>query len=157
MFNQTPNIYSLKCAYGESISQLNAFDTALLKSGVGNVNLVKMSSILPPNCRYKENIVLPPGDLVPVAYASISSDKKGELISASVALGIPKDKSKNGLIMEYENIGITKEEAEFQVREMVKWGMDYRGFEIEEIQSIAVSHKVENCGSVFASVVLWWE
>ena len=55
-------------------------------------------------------------------------------------------------VMEYEDIGITRQESEFQVREMVKWGMNYRNFEIETIQAIAV-----NFGSVFASVVLWWE
>jgi len=54
--------------------------------------------------------------------------------------------------MEYEDIGITRQEAEFQVREMVKWGINYRNFEIETIQAVAV-----NLGFVFASVVLWWE
>ncbi len=157
MFNNPPNIYALKAATAEGFSELNAFDVALLKSGVGNTNLVKMSSILPPGCKKKENIALPPGDLVPVAYAAITSSKKGELISAAVAIAIPKDPTKNGLIMEYEEIGIDRDEAEKHVIEMARWGMEYRGYEIERIESIAVSHVVEEHGAAFACVVLWWE
>ncbi len=157
MFNNPPTIYSVKAASAEGFSELNAFDVALLKSGVGNTNLVKMSSILPPNCLRVEDIKLPPGDLVPVAYAAITSSKKGEIISAAVAIAIPKDKTKNGLIMEYEDRGVSKEEAEQHVIEMAKWGMEYRGYEIEKIESAAVSHVVENHAAAFACVVLWWK
>jgi arginine decarboxylase len=157
MFNNPPTIYAIKAAAAEGFSELNAFDVALLKSGVGNTNLVKMSSILPPNCLKVSEIKLPAGDLVPVAYAAITSSKKGEVISAAVAIAIPKDKTKNGLIMEYEDKNVTKEEAESRVIEMAKWGMDYRGYEIEKIESIAVSHTVENHGAAFACVVLWWK
>ncbi len=157
MFNNPPTIYSIKAASAEGFSELNAFDVALLKSGVGNTNLVKMSSILPPNCLKVDNIVLPPGDLVPVAYAAITSRKKGEIISAAVAIAIPKDKTQNGLIMEYEDRNVTKEEAEAKVIKMAKWGMEYREYEIESIESIATSHVVENYGAAFACVVLWWK
>ncbi|WP_025270349.1 pyruvoyl-dependent arginine decarboxylase [Hippea sp. KM1] len=157
MFNRAPNIYAIKAAEAEGFSPLNAFDVALLKSGVGNTNLVKMSSILPPSCKKKEHIELPPGDLVPVAYAALTSSKKGQRIAAAVAIAIPKDPTKNGLIMEFEDYNITKEEAEKQVRKMAEWGMKYRGFEIDRIESISVDHVVEEHGAVFACVVLWWE
>ncbi len=157
MFNKAPNIYTIKAAAAEGFSELNAFDVALLKSGVGNTNLVKMSSILPPHCKKVNAIELPLGDLVPVAYAALTSSKKGQRIAAAVAIGIPKDKAKNGLIMEFEDYDITKEEAEKQVRKMAEWGMKYRGYEIEKIESIAVDHIVEEHGAVFACVVLWWE
>ncbi len=157
MFNNPPNIYTIKCASAEGFSDLNAFDVALLKSGIGNTNLVKMSSILPPRCIKKDRIILPLGDLVPVAYAAITSSNKGEIITAAVAIAMPKDKSKNGLIMEYEDKNITKEEAEKHVIDMAKWGMEYRGCEIERVESMAVSHVVKNHGAAFACVVLWWE
>ncbi|MGC8706555.1 MAG: pyruvoyl-dependent arginine decarboxylase, partial [Desulfurella sp.] len=112
IFSSVPNIYKLSSSNAEGLTLLNAFDVALLESGVGNTNLVKMSSILPPNCEYQEEIKLPLGALVPVAYASIVSDKKGQKIAAAVAAAIPKDKTKNGLIMEYENYDISKNEAE---------------------------------------------
>ena len=157
MFNNAPNIYMIKAADAEGFSELNAFDVALLESGVGNTNLVKMSSILPPDCKKKDNIILPQGDLVPVAYAAVTSCKEGEIISAAVAIAIPKDKTKNGLIMEYEDFGITKEEAESQVIKMASWGMNHRGYEIDRIESIASSHAVKEHGAAFACVALWWE
>ncbi len=156
MFNNTPNIYTIKAASAEGFSELNAFDIALLKSGVGNTNLVKMSSILPPNCKKQDKIELPLGSLVPVAYASLTSSKRGQRIAAAVAIGIPKDKNKNGLIMEFENYDITKEQAEEHVRKMAEWGMKYRGYEIDRIESIAIDHVVVEHGAVFACVVLWW-
>ncbi|AHF97173.1 MAG: pyruvoyl-dependent arginine decarboxylase [Desulfurella sp.] len=157
IFSSVPNIYKLSSSNAEGLTLLNAFDVALLESGVGNTNLVKMSSILPPNCEYQEEIKLPLGALVPVAYASIVSDKKGQKIAAAVAAAIPKDKTKNGLIMEYENYDISKNEAERIVIEMAKWGMDRRGYEIEKIVSISAEHTVEKCGCAFACVVLWWK
>ena len=157
MYEGAPNIYAIKAASAEGFSQLNAFDVALLKSGVGDTNLVKMSSILPPNCKKVESITLPRGDLVPVAYAALTSSKKGQLIAAAVAIAIPKDKTINGLIMEFEDFDITAKEAEEQVRKMAQWGMEYRGYEIDRIESISVDHVVENHGAVFACVVLWWD
>ncbi len=157
IFSSVPNIYRLSSSNAEGFTLLNAFDMALLESGIGNTNLVKMSSILPPNCEYQENIKLPLGALVPVAYASIVSSKEGQRIAAAVAAAIPKDKTKNGLIMEYEDYDISKNEAEKTVIEMAKWGMDKRGCEIEKIVSISAEHIVEKNGCAFACVVLWWK
>jgi arginine decarboxylase len=157
IFLTAPNIYKLSSSNAEGLTLLNAFDIALLESGIGNTNLVKMSSILPPNCKYHEDIKLPLGALVPVAYASIVSNKEGQKISAAVAAAIPKDKTKNGLIMEYEDYDISKAEAEKVVIEMAKWGMEKRGYEIEKIVSISAEHIVEKNGCAFACVVLWWK
>jgi len=52
---------------------LNAFDMALLDAGVGDTNLVRMSSIVPPSCKEVEGMLLPKGGLIPIAYGSISS------------------------------------------------------------------------------------
>ncbi len=157
IFAKVPNIYKLASSHAEGISVLNAFDIALLESGIGNTNLVKMSSILPPNCEYDDHIAPPLGALVPVAYASIVSSKKGQKIAAAVAAAIPKDKTKNGLIMEYEDYDITKQQAEETVIKMARWGMEKRGYEIEKIVSIAAEHTVEENGCAFACVILWWK
>jgi len=34
-----------------TVSKLNAFDLALKNAGIANCNLVKVSSIIPPNCK----------------------------------------------------------------------------------------------------------
>ena len=122
---------------------LNAFDGALLASGVGDTNLVKMSSILPPRCEEVKPapVPLPQGALVPVAYASLCSDVPGEVISSAVAIGIPKDVDRAGLIMEYSAKAEEKIVVD-QVKKMVEKGMEMRKREIKEIMSISATYKV---------------
>jgi len=105
MLCQTPTKYFIVAGTSEGYTPLNAFDGALLDSGIGNTNLVKMSSIIPPHCEEIEPVQLPYGALVPVAYASIASDLEGEVISAAVAAAFPKDPTRPGLIMEYSSRG----------------------------------------------------
>ncbi|MGK0290859.1 MAG: arginine decarboxylase, partial [bacterium] len=105
---QTPSKYCLVAGKSEGFTKLNAFDGALLNAGVGNTNLVKMSSILPPNCEEVESFILPYGALVPVAYAATESAQENHLISSAVAIAIPKDSTLPGVIMEFsssENAG----------------------------------------------------
>lgn len=146
-----PTRFFLTCGRGEGFTPLSAFDAALWDAGVGDLNLVKVSSILPPGCK-EEPVVLEPGSIVPVAYAYTWSEVAGETISAAVAVGVPEDPSQAGLIMEYSTKG-PKEEAETIVKKMVEEGMKLRGRKIKEIKSCAVEKKVERIGAVFAAVV----
>lgn len=156
MIIKTPTEFFLVSGSSEGFSLLNAFDGALLASGVGDTNLVRMSSILPPGCieASPPPVPLPQGALVPVAYASINSDVPGEVISSAVAIGIPKDPSLAGLIMEYSAKAEEKVVLE-QVRKMAEKGMELRNRPIKEIKSISASFKVKTIGAVFAGVVLW--
>ena len=93
--------YCLVSAAAEGKSKLTSFDHALLKSGIANVNLIKISSILPPNSQtHQQSPEFPAGALVPIAYAEKISSKPGELISSAVSIGLPTDQRKNGVIME---------------------------------------------------------
>jgi arginine decarboxylase len=74
-----PTRYFLVSGASEGYTPLNAFDGALLQAGIGNTNLVRMSSIVPPHCQEISPIPLPLGALVPVAYASITSDEPGQM------------------------------------------------------------------------------
>jgi arginine decarboxylase len=153
---KTPTKFFLVSGSSEGFSLLNAFDGALLASGVGDTNLVRMSSILPPNCEEVKPppVPLPQGALVPVAYASLYCDVPGEVISAAVAIGIPKDANRAGLIMEYsaraEETVVVK-----QVKKMVEKGMELRNRAIKDIMAISATYKVVAIGAVFAGVVLW--
>ncbi len=156
MIIKTPTKFFLVSGSSEGFSLLNAFDGALLASGVGDTNLVKMSSILPPGCIEIKPppVPLPQGALVPTAYASLYSDVAGEVISAAVAIGIPKDANRAGLIMEYsaraeESIVVDK------VKKMVEKGMELRSRAIKDIMAISATHRVVAIGAVFAGVVLW--
>lgn len=155
MLCQTPTKFFLVAGSSEGYTPLNAFDGALLDAGIGNTNLVKMSSIIPPNCEEIKPVSLPYGALVPVAYASISSDLEGEVISAAVAAAVPKDPAKPGLIMEYSSRG-RKKDIEKIVRKMAEKGLQMRHEEIGEIKSISIEHRVKKIGTAFAAVVLWY-
>lgn len=154
MIFKTPTKYFLVSGASDGFTPLNAFDGALLAAGIGNTNLVKMSSIVPPRCQLIAPIQLPPGTLVPVAYAAITNDEPGQIISAGVAIALPKDEDKNGLIMEYSAKG-DKNKIEEIVRNMAAEGMKLRGWEIKDIQSIAIEYTVKKIGAAFAAVVLW--
>jgi len=149
-----PNQYFLTCGASDGYTPLNAFDGALLHAGIGNTNIVKMSSIVPPHCTMVDPIALPPGALVPAAYAAITSDVPGEIISAGVALALPEDENQNGLIMEYSAKG-ERRQIEETVRTMAVEGMMLRGWEIKDLKSIAIEYTVGKIGSTLAAVVLW--
>ena len=153
---KTPTKFFLVSGSSDGFSLLNAFDGALLVSGVGDTNLVRMSSILPPGCTEikPRPRSLPQGALVPVAYAAITSDVPEETISAAVAIGIPEDASLAGLIMEY-SAKADETTVRDQVIRMVEKGMELRKRPIREIMSISSTFKVTTVGAAFAGVVLW--
>lgn len=153
---RTPNIFSLVHGAGEGRMLLNAFDQALLDAGIGDTNLVRMSSIVPPNAVQRQKIVLPAGALVPVAYAHIDSDLPGEIISAAIAVALPEDSSLPGVIMEFE-AKAPLAVVEAKVKQMAEDAFDYRGRALKEIKTTGVEHTVEQAGAVFAGAVLWYE
>jgi len=149
-----PKTYFLVSGTSEGYTPLNAFDGALLNAGIGNTNLVKISSIIPPHCKEIQPITFPQGTIVPTAYASISSDIPGEIISAAVAIALPKDDEQSGLIMEYSARGRRKE-IELIAKNMASEGMEIRQQETKEIKSISAEYKVKKIGAAFAAVILW--
>jgi arginine decarboxylase len=149
-----PTRYFLASGASEGYTPLNAFDGALLQAGIGNTNIVKMSSIVPPHCKPISPVTLPPGALVPAAYASIASDIPGEIISAGIAVALPEDENQNGLIMEYSAKG-ERRKIEETVRNMAMEGMKLRGWEIKDLKSIAIEHKIVKIGAALAAVILW--
>jgi arginine decarboxylase len=154
MFGTLPKHFFLVSGSGESSTELNAFDAALLGAGIGDTNLIRLSSILPPGAREIEPFELPKGSLVPLAYGERVCAKPGTMISAAVAVGIPEDDSEAGLIMECSRIG-EPGPCEEAARLMVKEGMEViRGRRIREIKSISASLTVQRVGAVFAAVIL---
>ena len=95
----------------EGETSLNAFDNALLAAGIGNINLVKVSSILPPEAEVVDLPRLRPGAIVPTAFAAMTSEVPGEVVAAAVGWARPEDRTKNGVIMEFHDKA-TREEAE---------------------------------------------
>jgi arginine decarboxylase len=157
ILSNLPNVYFLTIGHAEGYTPLNAFDAALHDAKIGNTNLVKISSIIPPNCReidIPEKI--PYGAFVPIAYANICSNLHGEMIASAIATAIPDNSEKPGLIMEYSARG-HKEEVEDIVLQMVEEGMRLREETEFQVKSVSVQHKVDRVGATFAGVVLWYE
>src|SRR5437899_12223928 len=88
--------------HAEGGTPLNAFDNALLAAGIGNISLVKISSILPPEVPVIELPKIKLGALIPTAYAAMTSEKPGETVAAAVGYAIPDDPAKNGVIRSEE-------------------------------------------------------
>ncbi|MCK4544960.1 arginine decarboxylase, pyruvoyl-dependent [candidate division WOR-3 bacterium] len=154
MIIQTPTKFFLVAGASEGFSKLNSFDCALLASGIGNTNILKMSSILPPKCKRIEPVRLPYGSLIPTAYASITSDQPGEIVSAAVAVAIPERDDYPGLIMEYSSRG-KKENVENIVKKMAEEGMKVRNENIKDILIKGIEFNIKRIGTAFAAVVLW--
>jgi arginine decarboxylase len=155
--------FFLTAGSGVEFTGLNSFDVALLNSGVGNTNLIKMSSILPPRVVRVLPETIPEGDLVPLAYADFTHSYDSFVameaveISAAVAVGIPADPNLAGLIMEHSGFFEDEKTCEQMVIKMVERGMGYRNRPVKDIRSISISLRIKGCvpyGSVFAAVVL---
>lgn len=156
MIYSVPNRHYFSCGAAEGATRRNALDAAFHAGGLGYVNLVAGIAVVPPQSRFEASCRLPEGALVPAAGAVITSDLPGEVISAAVAVAYPVDRSRPALIMDYSGQG-HKEDIEAIVRRMAQDGLSTRGLEVREIRSIAVQHRVEKTGGVFAAVVLWNE
>ena len=137
----------------EGGSALNAFDNALLAAGIGNINLIKVSSILPPGVELVPLPRIKPGALVPTAYAAMTSEVPGEVVAAAVGWARPEDPAKNGVIMEYHDKA-TQEEAERMIVQMLEEAFRVRGEKIRDMKVFAVEHRVERTGCALAAVTL---
>lgn len=146
-----PSKFDLVVGSGEGATPLNSFDAALLDAGIGNLNLVRVSSILPPGAHFSPGLQIPPGTPTFTAYGYITSSNPGQMIAAAVGVGISKDTY--GVIMEYEGF-CTKEVAEKRVQMMVEEGFRMRSLFLKEVIVQGIEHRVEKTGSVMAAVIL---
>jgi arginine decarboxylase len=159
MFYTTEKFWGYKLVKGIGISEpvyrscdedtikgekLISFDRALLNAGVGDYNLIKMSSILPRGCEIsKEQIGYAKGSCIPIAYASITRPTwkiKKRYIKANVAVGVPKNVATNGLIMENSGESATREPYSIN---MIMQNMEYRGHADIDIKSSSIYYDIQ--------------
>lgn len=134
----------------EGPSKLNAFDNALLDAGIGDVNLIKVSSIIPANSEFVKLPFLKPGNMTNCVLAHATSDKKGDLITAVIAVATSDD---FGCVVEHSEVNKDPEEVKEHAVFMVKEMMKIRNMEIKDIIIEEKSHVVEKQGSVVAAIV----
>ena len=150
-----PVNYTLVSGFGNDKTQLVSFDKALFFAGVANYNLVKVSSILPPNCENLSIITAKPGSIIYSAYATLSSNTSGK-ISSAVGVGIPKRSSDIGVIMEF-SCNDKAEISKHNVEEMVKEAMSLREIGIHEIKTTSIEADVANdiYTTVISAIMMW--
>ncbi len=134
----------------EGPTRLNAFDNALTDAGIGDVNLIKVSSMLGKNTQVKNLPKLKPGAMVNCVLSSVTSSKPGDTITAIVALAIGEEL---GCVVETTGTNKDKQELLEEANFMVNYMMEKRGAKIKELIIESSSTTVENIASVVASVV----
>jgi len=98
---------------GRHREKLQSFELALRDAGIAHLNLVSVSSIFPPACelvtRDKGLAQLSPGQITHAVLARNETNEPHRLLSASVGIALPADKTAYGYISEHHAFGQTHE------------------------------------------------
>jgi arginine decarboxylase len=101
---------------GIHAERLNSFEEALRDARISPMNLVKVSSIVPPHCELvdrEEGLKrLSPGQITFCVMSRCDSDEPGRLLAAAVALLLPENSDDYGYISEYHGYGKKHQEVE---------------------------------------------
>ena len=141
---------AIVCGKDEGPTKLNAFDNALSDAGIGDVNLIKVSSMLSADTTIQELPKLKAGAMVNCVLSEITSDNPGDEITAVIAVAISE---KLGCVVETTGINKKLEELKNEAESMVRYMMEKRDVEIRDLIVKSSSTTVENIASVVASVV----
>ncbi|MDD5440321.1 MAG: arginine decarboxylase, pyruvoyl-dependent [Candidatus Omnitrophica bacterium] len=94
---------------GTHKAELRSFELSLRDAGIEKCNLVRVSSILPPECRVisrNEGLKeLVPGMLTFVVMSRCSSNEPHRLIAASIGCAVPADPNAYGYLSEHHAYG----------------------------------------------------
>lgn len=134
----------------EGPSKLNAFDNALLNAGIGNVNLIKVSSIIPADTPIVELPELSPGKMINCILSYESSPKKGDLISAAIAVANSND---FGVVVENSGINEDPHEIRENAIEMARYMLEIRNKDIKDLLVEEINHNVREWGAVVAALI----
>lgn len=100
---------------GKHKERLTSFELALRDAGIASQNLVRVSSIFPPNCKLitrKEGLTyLNPGEVVFAVIAENSTREPHRLLASSIGVALPSNKSAYGYLSEHHCFGETEEQA----------------------------------------------
>jgi len=100
---------------GKHKEKLASFEAALRNAGIAPYNIVRVSSILPPEAKVLSKTkglqYLSPGEIVYAVMAENSTNEPHRLISAAIGVAIPRDRSQYGYLSEYHSYGETEIKA----------------------------------------------
>src|SRR5918995_3885399 len=110
-----PKMMFLTKGKGLHKDYLTSFELALRDAEIADLNLVSVSSILPPRCkivsRQEGRRYLQPGQIVFTIMARSATNEPNRLIAASIGLARPVDGSQHGYLSEHHSTGETAQKA----------------------------------------------
>lgn len=134
--------YYLTSGIGVDKYDIASFDKALVMAGLADYNLVKVSSIIPPNSKQYMFVDYPKGSILYTAYSTKSTQEDIQIASAIVA-AIPKDKELPGVIMEYSCVG-KKDKAIDTAKELAIEAIQRRGVDKYDIIANGIDAQGKN-------------
>ena len=100
---------------GQHKEKLASFEQALRQAGIAPFNLVKISSIFPPQCQLiprEEGLkLLQPGQILFLVMSENSTDEASRVVTASVGMAIPNNPNRYGYLSEHHSFGQDEREA----------------------------------------------
>lgn len=100
---------------GRNKEKLQSFESALRDAGIEKYNLVRVSSILPPNCEIIPREAglkkLRPGQILYCILSENASNEPNRLIAASVGCAIPSAEGQYGYLSEHHSFGESENKA----------------------------------------------
>ncbi len=148
---ERPTKVCLVWGAAEGDSELTAFDNALLKAGIGHLNLIAVTSIFPEGASLSPLPEIPTGTLTPTVYAKMVSETPGERISACIGVGVTP---KGGVLMEAHGAWSAGRSRIASAR-MVEEGMQQERTRAVRASFATAEHVVDRIGSAVAAAVLW--
>ncbi len=107
---------------GKHATRLQSFELALRKAGIEKCNLVRVSSIFPPNCkiisRQRGLKQLAPGQITFVVLAESSTNEPSRLVGSGIGLARPADPNQYGYISEHHGFGMKERRLADLVEDM---------------------------------------
>ncbi len=107
---------------GKHREKLTSFEAALRDAGIAPFNIVRVSSILPPESKIlsksKGLQLLEPGEIVYAVMAETSTNEPHRLIAATIGVAIPRDRTHYGYLSEYHSYGETEMKAGDKAEDM---------------------------------------
>lgn len=136
-----PFVIELAATTATGPTPLAAFDHALRRIGVGDVNLVRLSSVIPPGSivvqRDRVRTEHAWGDRLYCVYAVAQANTPGASASAGVAWAIRRDGSDAGLFVEDE--GTAPDKVKHTLHATLDHMIAGRGYDFGPIESRVVS------------------
>jgi arginine decarboxylase len=134
----------------EGPTKLNAFDNALSDAGIGDVNLIKVSSMLGKNTQITDLPTLKAGSMVNCVLSEVTSDKPGERITAVVGIAIGEEL---GCVVEANGRDENLDDLVAKAKYMAEYMMEKRGVEIKNLIIESSTMTVDKIGSVVSAVI----